>query len=364
MSCSSFKLAYNKEKGGFRMSVVQTKIHPNGLAELILNRPEALNALSFEMLQQFEHYLMEWEQNEQVQVIIVRSNLPKSFCAGGDIKSLYQAKENEQAQQAAASFFELEFKVDAHLARYQKPIIAYLNGIVMGGGVGLSYGARLRLVTETTRWAMPEMHIGYYPDVGAASFLHDAPGKIGYLLGLTGQTITGEEAWGLGLVDGMYLEKEATQLMEQFRQSNDVLSFFYEVEEFVKQQERPTTQFHQYQQLIDQWFSGDSMENIWQAVEQANHPLAREMMEAFKGFSPLSLKVTFELLKRGELLSFEQALKLDQTVAIRFLSEPDFFEGIRSVVIDKDRKPQYTYQSLDDVSQQMVETFFEKPIDA
>lgn len=162
----------------------------NGVATITLNRPKAINSLTYDMLLPIRQKLHEWDRNKDIHLVILKGAGSKGFCAGGDIKTLYQAKESPEALKAAESFFEEEYKTDHSVYQFSKPIVACLDGIVMGGGVGLTYGASLRIVTERTKWAMLEMNIGFFPDVGAAYFLNKAPGYVGRYVALTTKVLT------------------------------------------------------------------------------------------------------------------------------------------------------------------------------
>jgi len=160
-------------------------ISDNGVATILLNRPKALNSLSLEMVQAIGTTLEDWANNNQVKAVVMKGAGTKGLCAGGDIKTLYAAKDSAEGLEKANDFFITEYKTDLAVAQFPKPIIACLDGIVMGGGVGLTNGASMRIVTERTIWAMPEMTIGFFPDVGAAYFLNKAPGFVGRYLALT-----------------------------------------------------------------------------------------------------------------------------------------------------------------------------------
>ncbi|MGF9941443.1 3-hydroxyisobutyryl-CoA hydrolase, partial [Bacillus anthracis] len=176
-------------------------VSENGVASITLNRPKALNSLSYDMLQPIGQKLKEWENDEQIALIVLKGAGTKGFCAGGDIKTLYEARSNEIALQHAERFFEEEYEIDTYIYQYKKPIIACLDGIVMGGGVGLTNGAKYRIVTERTKWAMPEMNIGFFPDVGAAYFLNKAPGFAGRYVALTASILKASDVLFINAAD-------------------------------------------------------------------------------------------------------------------------------------------------------------------
>src|SRR5690625_1477612 len=173
----------------------------NGVATITLNQPKSINALSYNMLLPIKQKLIDWEKDKEVSIVILKGAGSKGFCAGGDIKTLYQARQGQKEMQAAEQFFEEEYETDQLVSQFSKPIIACIDGIVMGGGVGLSIGASHRIVTERTKWAMPEMKIGFFPDVGASFFLNQMPGHVGRYLALTSKIVNAEDAISIGAAD-------------------------------------------------------------------------------------------------------------------------------------------------------------------
>src|SRR5699024_4590238 len=186
----------------------------NGVATITLNRPKALHSLNSNMLHPIKQTIEQWKDNDAIKLVVLKSSSERAFCAGGDMKTIYEAKNNDEALRQADDFFTLEYSLDALLYDFPKPIVAMLDGIVMGGGVGLSYGASHRIVTDATKWAMPEMNIGFFPDVGAGYFLNKAPGSIGVYLALTGAVISGSDALYINCADH-YVPKENVRQMIQ-----------------------------------------------------------------------------------------------------------------------------------------------------
>src|SRR5690625_5070302 len=187
----------------------------NGVATITLNQPKSINALSYNMLLPIKQKLIDWEKDKEVSIVILKGAGSKGFCAGGDIKTLYQARQGQKEMQAAEQFFEEEYETDQLVSQFSKPIIACLDGIVMGGGVGLSYGASHRIVTETTKWAMPEMNISFFPDVGAAYFLNKAPGKVGRYVALTSQTYEAADVLYMRAANVYVPSEDLTTLLDE-----------------------------------------------------------------------------------------------------------------------------------------------------
>lgn len=334
----------------------------NGLASITLNRPGAIHSLTYDMLDAIGNKLKDWEQDERVHLVVLKSSGDKGFCAGGDIKTLYEAQQSEAGMQQAVAFFKREYEVDEMVYKFSKPIIAILDGIVMGGGVGLSYGADYRMVTEKTKWAMPEMNIGFFPDVGAAYFLNQAPGYTGRYLALTASVIKAADVLYSEAAD-YYISKETL---------NDFLVFLktvdwnqHAVEDALqsamdKYASSPPedSELRIVQGEVDKHFSNTSVEDILQSLDQSATPFAEKTRASILSKSPSSLKVTIQQLINGEGKSIRECLDRDFTIAKNFLLHDDFYEGIRSVLIDKDHLPDYRYKRLSDVDDRLVERFF------
>lgn len=333
-------------------------ISDNGVATILLNRPKALNSLSFAMVQAIGEKLTDWKTNERVKAVIIKGAGTKGLCAGGDIKTLYEAKNSENGLQKANDFFTEEYQTDLSIAQFPKPIIACLDGIVMGGGVGLTYGASIKIVTERTVWAMPEMTIGFFPDVGAAYFLNKAPGFIGRYLALT--------ATQLKAADVLYINGA-----DHFMSHEKLLLFIDELEGRKWEQTTIDTLLAKYtstapdegklvslQKDIDDHFSQTTIESLFDALGENDTSFAKEAIETMRTKSPVSLKVTLKQLIDGEQKTLEECLATDLILARNFMKHEDFFEGVRSVLIDKDLAPCYKYPHISSVSNEMVNGFF------
>src|SRR5699024_999547 len=339
--------------------------HKNGVATITLKRPKAINSLTLDMLQPIQDKLNEWKTDEHVQLIIIQGEGEKGFCAGGDMKTIYESQSSETLLQDAEQFFQVEYEVDQFIYDYPKPIIACLDGIVMGGGVGLTYGASHRIVTERTKWAMPEMNIAFFPDVGAAYFLNKAPGRIGRYLALTASVIEASDVLYIHGADFFMTNRQLNAFLEEVIatnwQRNDTETTLMQLID--RYAEEPTKQptLVSKQADIDHHFSHSTMEEIVQSLQSDSSEFAIQTKEALLSKSPVSLKVTLKQLIDGEKKSREACFRTDFILAQNFMRHKDFFEGVRSVLIDKDRNPQYTYRQLSDVSTEMVNNFFMSP---
>lgn len=333
-------------------------VSKNGVGTILLNRPKALNALSFTMIQEIHATLKNWATDINVKVVVIKGAGQRGLCAGGDIKALYEARNSDIHLQEMKDFFTLEYQTDLAVAEFPKPLIAVLDGIVMGGGVGLTYGASTKIVTERTNWAMPEMTIGFFTDVGAAYFLNKAPGFIGRYLALT--------ATQLNAADVLYINGA-----NHFMPHDKLATFLQELEEIELGQANLKALQLKYascpeepgnlaslQKEIDTYFSHTTVEEILYSLDKNDTIFAQKTKEIMLSKSPVSLKVTLKQLIDGEQKTLAECLTTDLILTKNFMQHEDFFEGVRSVVIDKDFKPNYTYKDLSAVSDEMVNQFF------
>lgn len=333
----------------------------NGVGVITLNRPKVLNSLNLNMVQMIHEKLVKWEENDDIKLIILRGKEARAFCAGGDIKSLYKAKEDSEVLRYAQDFFKEEYQLDEYLASYKKPIIAKLEGIVMGGGVGLAIHSDYRIVTENTRWAMPEMNLGFFPDVGAGYFLNQAPNQLGKYLALTGEIINGKEALYIKAADYLLTSENTEKLfneLEHIEFKDDVKK---EIDLLIKKYETENIQSFNlfvHEDKINTHFAYDSVEEIIESLENDRSDFSNSTRHTLLGKSPVSLKVANRQLTYCKEKSLEEVLTMDYILAFNFLRHHDFYEGVRSVLVDKDRTPDYDYKLLSDVNNQLVESFF------
>lgn len=330
----------------------------NGVGIIRLNRPKALNSLTFNMVKVIRKKLQEWSTCEAVKVVAMRGTGDRGFCAGGDIKSVYEARNGKNELQEMRDFFAAEYAMDLEVANFNKPIIALLNGIVMGGGVGLSYGANIKIVTNRTLWAMPEMTIGFFPDVGAAYFLNKAPGFIGRFLALTATQINATDVLYINAASHFMSDEKGDAFLTALESIELTDANIDDLLEQHVAEPTVTGKLASVQKEIDSHFSFSTIEEIIQSLEKSDSTFAVETLETMKSKSPVSLKVTLKQLLKGQHQSLEECLTTDLVLASNFIQHPDFFEGIRSVVIDKDLKPNYHYKTLSDVSEDFINQFF------
>lgn len=328
----------------------------DGYAGVItLNRPKALNALSLSMIREITRLLMEWKDDPEVRTIIVQSSSDKAFCAGGDIRSVYEARLKGDEDYMVAIFQE-EYLLNFMIHMYPKPYIALIDGIAMGGGLGISIHGSHRIVTERAVLAMPETNIGFFPDVGASYFLNRCPGEIGTFLGVLGESITAEDALYTGLathrlasldIPGIYQALIAAQSSTEV---DDIL------QDAAGGQSDCFLQTHR--NLIDRCFSFNTVEEIFEALQQESDPIVREWLKRTFKKSPTSLKLALALLRRTKGMALKEVLALDFQVSRYCVEAHDFFEGIRALLIDKDQNPVWHPSNLTDVTTEMIEGYF------
>lgn len=300
-----------------------------GVATVTLNRPAAHNAISFAMLESLASWLDDWRDDARVRSIVLRGAGERAFCAGGDVKAVHD--ELTGPGDGHHRFFELEYELDYRIHTYPKPIAAYMDGIVMGGGMGLAQGAALRIVGGRTRMAMPETALGLFPDVGGTWFLSRLPGRIGPYLGLVGPTIKAADAVYCGLADLDVGPAAPSELEAQ----------------------RPA---------IDEHFAHDSMERIVASLERETAPGRREWatttVAALRRRSPTMLKVTLEQLRRGAAMTLEDCFRMELDLVHGCFEHGDMAEGIRAIILDKDNNPRWRPASLEEVGRESVQAFF------
>lgn len=334
------------------------------IGHIKLNRPGNLNALSFDMLSALLNTLREWEIDDSVAFIILEGEGEKAFCSGGDVRKLYDLR-NDNVDEYAFRFFSTEYRMNITMHRYSKPILVYMNGYVMGGGVGISVGASHRIVTEKTIWAMPEMDIGLYPDVGGSYFLPKMKNYIGRYLALTSKTVRGEDALHIGAADYYMQSEKWPELKNEaentvWTQANAGKQLELLLGRFSSKPEKQA-QLAGLEDKIREHFKFESIEEITAALQASadnGDSWAEQTLQAINKKSPTSLKVTLRQLVNGQNLELERCFEMELNMSMNFMKCHDFFEGVRSVLVDKDRNPKWDPAALSEISEDTVESFF------
>jgi enoyl-CoA hydratase/carnithine racemase len=301
-----------------------------GVATVTLNRPAALNALSAGMLEGLADWLERWANDERVRLIVLRGAGEKAFCAGGDVRALYGHLTSDT--DVHHRYFEVEYALDYRIHTYPKTIAAVMDGIVMGGGMGLAQGAKVRIVGARTKMAMPETVIGLFPDVGGSYFLSRVPGKVGIYLGLLGTTINAADAIYCGLADIDVSPVPGASGLSLLRPA------------------------------IDRHFAHDSVAAIVASLEAEGQAelrdWARATLDLLAKRSPMLLAVTLEQLRRGANLSLADCFRMELNLIHACFEQGDIVEGIRAAIVEKDNQPRWRPPRLGDVTRAAVEAFF------
>jgi enoyl-CoA hydratase/carnithine racemase len=335
----------------------------NHVAFVTLNRSGALNALSLEMILRLRTLFREYSTDAEVFAVLIRGAGDKAFCAGGDIRAVYKSFKN--AGSLHNEFFAAEYPLDYLLYSYPKPYAALLDGITMGGGMGISQGSHLRIVGERTRMAMPEVAIGFFPDVGGSYFLSRLPGQLGRYLALTGLQIGAADALYARLAD-VYLPPAAIASiaddLSALRWGNDLSADLqrFMLARAAAPQSLPT--LPALRECIDAHFSQASVAAILTSLESescsAYAAWAHETAKLMRSRSPTLLSVTLRQLQRGASMSLADCFRMELGMAAYAFEQGDFLEGIRAVLIDKDNSPRWQPSRIDQVTDAMIEAFF------
>ena len=319
------------------------------LGVITLNRPQAVNALTAGMVHAMLEQLTAWADDDAVKTVLVHGAGDRGLCAGGDIVAIYD--DILRGGDRTTDFWAAEYRLNSLIARYPKPYVAFMDGLVLGGGVGISAHGSVRVVTERTRTGMPETTIGFVPDVGGTLLLSRSPGESGTHAALTGAHLSGADALFLGLADHFVPSESLPELAEALESSTAEAA----VGRFA--QEPPASALSGQREWIDDAYASDDAEEIVARLRAAGGDAAAAA-GTIEAKSPTAVKVTLESLRRVRGLSLEEALEQEYRVGVRCLSGPDFREGIRAQVVDKDRNPQWKPASLGEVSPAAVEGFF------
>ena len=334
-------------------------VRREGAAGIIrLNRPKAINAVTLEMFRDIDKALDAFEADPAVGLILLEGAGDRGLCAGGDIRALYESSKTRG--DLGKNLWREEYILNARIAKFPKPYVAFMDGIVMGGGVGLSAHSRHRVVTERTRLAMPEVGLGFFPDVGGTWLLSRSPGEIGTYFGLTGQTMNGPDAMYARFADAVVPSSKLAALREALTKiragaaSGEVKTI---IDGFATgETSGPVAAM---QPRIDAWFAHDRMEDIFAALQRDGSELAQSTLKTLNEKSPRGMVVTLKLLRLARASSsLEQCLVREYRAALEVFASDDFREGVRAAVIDKDRNPRWSPPRIEDVTPEMVAPYF------
>jgi enoyl-CoA hydratase/carnithine racemase len=343
---------------------VQTRA-ANGTGIITLDRPKALNSLSLDMVRALTASLLAWRSDASVDAVVITSSSEKALCAGGDIRFFHQAGHATPLGGSALleDFFTEEYALNHLIHFYPKPYIALMDGVVMGGGMGIAQGGPdcgLRIVTERTKMAMPEVNIGLFPDVGGSHFLSHAPGALGMYLGLTGLTIGAADALYVGLAD-VLVPSEQLPALQALIASTPGAQLAEAIRAFAAPfaAQAGASELQARRALVDRHFGADSVAAVMASLEGDDHPFAQKALAAMRQRSPLMMCVTREMLARGAALDVADCLRMERSLVRRNFEHGEVLEGVRALVIDKDNAPKWNPPSLEQVTPEMVARFFE-----
>ena len=352
---------------------------------ITLNSPRSLNALSGEMIDLIYPQLVTWKNQNNIVAVLIEGAGEKAFCAGGDIVHMYKAMQkaaqmpkNEGVAQSSPelkSYFTKEYQLDYFIHTFEKPFIVWGSGIVMGGGLGLMVGGSHRIVTQTSRIAMPEISIGLYPDVGASYFLNKMPKGLGLFLGLTGASINAIDAKYCSLADHFvesslkesfisalsqlnykdtvaYNHNEITQLLNQFEQKSEAFLASNPID----------SQLSKHNALINSVTDFDNLSDIVNTIinTQTSDVWFTKAQKSLQRGSALSAQITYKQLKIGQSLSLEQCFDMELGLSIKCGQFGEFVEGVRALLIDKDYSPNWRFENVESVDEAVIDWFFEK----
>ena len=309
-----------------------------GLGEIVLNRPEVLNSLNLGMLQAMYDQLLAWAGSPEIKAVLVRGAGDKAFCAGGDVRAVWEGRGDDEFMDRV---YRVEYLLDDLISNYPKPYIALMYGVTMGGGCGVSVHGSSRVVDETTVLAMPETAIGLFPDIAGTHFLSRCPGSIGMYLALTGARLSGADAVYSGLADYFVPRTRTTELIDRLAQGEQPEAALSSVEVTAGDSrlaaDRPA---------IDRCFGRASVSEIVAALAEEPGAWAEPARRALAAASPTSLEITFRAIREARSKTVRECLITDFRIAQRLMRQHDYFEGVRALIIDKDRRPAWQPATL------------------
>ncbi|WP_045395571.1 enoyl-CoA hydratase/isomerase family protein [Vibrio campbellii] len=343
-------------------------VHRIGIATL--DNTASLNALTYDMLAELNDQLIEWQDDPDLVCVILNGAGEKAFCAGGDVRTMYHVmheKSKEETAEFCSNYFSLEYECDYLIHTYQKPIIGWGEGIVMGGGMGLFMGTSHRVVTPKSRLAMPEINIGLYPDVGGTWFLSQIDPEVGLFLGLTGAMVNSSDAVTIGLAEWLLLEEQYPALLEELKQvawgsadAKSLVSALLQLMEDEVIDSKPTTQICPYLDQIKEACKGSDLNQIAQRIQaiEGGTQWLENAQKSFVAGSPITAHICFRQVKEYHRLSLADCFRLELTLSVRSALLGEFEEGVRSRLVDKDGNPKWMFNSVSEVDESVIDTLF------
>ena len=323
----------------------------NGVGIVTLNRPKAINSLNDVMVAGLQQALTTWENDDSVRTVLLTGAGERGLCAGGDVVALRQSALGDGS--SARQFWSDEYRLNAHIGRYRKPYVAVMDGIVMGGGVGVGAHGNVRVVTDKTKMGMPEVGIGFIPDVGGTYLLARTPGLLGLHAALTGAPFSGADTIALGFADHFVPHERLHDFAEAVITDGheDALNSYAE--------EPPPSALLAQRDWIDSCYAGDTVADILDDLRAHDEQAARDAAELIATRSPIALSVTLTAVRRaGHLRTLEEVLQQEFRVSVASAKSHDFVEGIRAQLVDKDRNPQWSPATLAECDDAAIDAYF------
>lgn len=322
-----------------------------GAGVVTLNRPKVLNALTLGMIRLIHPQLKAWADDPKVKLVVIEGAGDRAFCAGGDIRALHDW--GKAGDPNVIRLYYEEYRLNTYIKRYPKAYIALMDGINMGGGVGLSVHGSVRVATERLLFAMPETGIGLFPDVGGTYFLPRCPGEVGMFLGLTGERLKAADAIYSGIADAYVPSAKLDALKARLAAGEAVDTVLNDLAE-----DPGAPALAPQREAIDRHFAKASVAEIVASLESEGGAWATKVAATLATKSPTSLLVTYRQMREGAKLDFEDCMKLEFRLTNRFMRGHDFYEGVRAIIIDKDQKPRWVPAAIGDVPAAEVDRYF------
>jgi len=343
-------------------SIETVKLAVSGTTGLItLNRPKALNALDQDMCLAIDDALKVWAKDDSITAVIIRGAGDRAFCAGGDVRLAREDglawKQGQSDGRIVRDFFRDEYRMNRRIATFPKPYIALIDGITMGGGVGLSVHGTYRLATKRTQLAMPETGIGLFPDVGTSYVLSRLPGEIGTYLGLTGGRIGGTDCLLLGIATHVVDHERIDSLMTELTVPNADIDAAFACHAI----DAGEPELWPHRDTIGRCFGHDRIEDILAALDANGGAFATATAATMRTMSPTSLKLTLKEIRKGRSMDIDDCLRMEYRLSQSVLGGHDFYEGVRAQLVDKDRNPKWYPTTLDTVDDSAVDSLFVPP---
>lgn len=327
---------------------------------ITLNRPKALNALTLGMIRKMDPKMREWATNDAIKAVVVRGSGEKAFCAGGDVRAVWTA--GQEGGNLTKEFFYEEYVLNHLIYNYPKPYVTLLDGITMGGGVGIAVLGSHRVVSEKTLFAMPETAIGLFPDVGGSWFLNKCPGEVGMFLALTGARLKASDTIAANIatnfVPSANIEALETALADANYDNGDAVAIV-DMVLAPFEEDAPDSNLEINFPIIDECFGKNSVEEIYTALTANDSEFAQGALADLNKKSPTSMKISLKQLRDGKTMSFNDCMIMEYRMSQACMAGVDFYEGIRAVLVDKDQNPTWSPATLEDVTDELVNKHFE-----